>query len=171
LFSNQDEVDAIRRSDGGITYNYFLPRDYYIPASLTFLSNTEQKIDLRTLGMLGIGNYIVHSNKSYWGIAGGVSYNNEQYTDDAKRVSWEGYLGTELNLYDIGDLSLLTKIVAYPSFTESGRWRIDYNFDTKYELPLDFYVTFGFSLNYDNRPVEGATETDYVVHTGIGWKL
>ena len=82
----------------------------------------------------------------------------------------EGFFGTELNLYDIGDLSLVTKVIAYPSFTESGRWRTDFNFDAKYDLPLDFYIKAGLTLNYDNRPVEGASETDYVFQTGFGWE-
>ena len=170
IYSNQDDVDAIRNTDGGLTFRYLLPKDWYVPVSLTFLSNTEQKIDLRVLGKLGIGNYIVHTNHTYWGFAGGITYNAENYTDAVDRKSWEGYLGTELNLYDIGDLSLLTKLVAYPSFTESGRWRSDFNFDVKYDLPLDFYIKLGLTATYDNRPVEGASDTDYMLQTGFGWK-
>jgi len=75
-----------------------------------------------------------------------------------------------LNLYDIGDLSLLTKLVVYPSITESGRFRSDFNFDAKYDLPKDFYLKFGLNVNYDNRPVAGATDTDYMLQTGFGWK-
>jgi hypothetical protein len=171
LFSSQDEVDPIKSSDGGVTFNYLLPKDWYIPVSLTFLSNTEQKIDLRTIGKLGVGNYIIHTNHSYWGLAGGVSYNKEDYSEAVDRKSWEGYFGTELNLYDIGDLNLLTKLVAYPSFTESGRWRADFNFDAKYSLPLDLYIKFGISMNYDNSPVEGAPTSDYMLQTGLGWEL
>jgi hypothetical protein len=55
--------------------------------------------------------------------------------------------------------------------TESGRWRIDYSFDTKYDLPLDFYIKVGFTLNYDNQPVAGASKTDYVFQTTFGWEL
>ena len=170
IFSNQDGVDPIRNTDAGLTFNYLLPKDWYIPVSLTFLSNTEQKIDLRTLGKLGVGNYIIHTNHSYWGVAGGITYNAENYTEADDRKSWEGYFGTELNLYDIGDLNLLTKLVAYPSFTELGRWRSDFNFDVKYDLPLDFYIKLGLTATYDNRPVEGASDTDYMIQTGFGWK-
>ncbi|MCD4736473.1 MAG: hypothetical protein K8R53_10540 [Bacteroidales bacterium] len=74
------------------------------------------------------------------------------------------------NNYIVGDLDLLTKIILFPSITESGRWRSDFNFDVKYDLPLDFYIKAGITLNRDNRPVEGASETDYVIHTGFGWE-
>jgi hypothetical protein len=171
LYSSQNDVDPVRNTDGALNYNYLLPKDWYIPVTLSFLSNTEQKIDLRTLGKLGIGKYVIHTNYSYWGFTGGASYNKENYSEAADRESWEGFIGTELNLYDIGDLNLLTKVVAYPSITESGRWRGDFIFDAKYELPLDFYIRFGITVNYDNRPVPGAPETDYSLQTGFGWEL
>ena len=82
----------------------------------------------------------------------------------------EAYFGSELNMYDIGDLNLLTKASIYPSLTESGRWRVDFVFDAKYDLPLDFYIKLGINLNYDNQPVEGGSETDYVFQTGFGWE-
>ena len=80
-------------------------------------------------------------------------------------------LGTEVNLYDIGDLNLLTNVYWYPSLTQSGRNRVDYRFDVKYDLPLDFYVKAGFTLNYDSQPATGASESDYVILTGFGWEL
>lgn len=171
LYSTQDETDPIRRIDGGLSYKYYLPMDWYLPVDLTFLSNTEQLIDLRLNAKVGIGKYIIHTNNAYWGFAVGASYVNENFSSDAEeKNSLEGYFGSELNLYDIGDLSLLTKAVAYPSITESGRWRGDFVFDTKYDLPLDFYIKLGFTLNYDNQPVEGAPDSDYVFTTGLGWE-
>ena len=67
-------------------------------------------------------------------------------------------------------MSLLTKIVVYPSITEKGRVRLDFNFDMKYDLPLDFYLQIGTTLNFDNQAVEGAPELDYVVQSTFGWK-
>ncbi len=175
LFSKQDETENISRTDGGLTYKYFLPHDWYLPITLTYLSNTEQKLDARWNGLIGIGKYVIHSNHAYWGFSGGGAYNHEKYSpvvDSASQIksSWEGFVGTELNLFDIGDLDLLTNIKVFPGITEAGRWRADFNFDLKYDLPLDFYIKVGYSLNYDNQPVEGASDVDYVLHTGVGWE-
>jgi len=174
MFSFQDSTDAIRRTEGGISYKYYLPRDWYLPVTATYLSNTEQKLDARWNGMLGIGKYIIHSNHAYWGFSAGASFNNEKYSPSDEPAtntnSWEGFVGTELNLFDMGDLSLVTTAKVFPGITEAGRWRVDFNFDMKYDLPLDFYIKLGCSLNYDNRPVAGASETDYVLHTGFGWE-
>ncbi len=189
LFSTQSNVDDIRRNDGGVNYRYFLPKDWYLSAELTFLSNTEQNLDLRTTGKIGAGKYIIHSNSAYWGFGTGVASNTERfglvtegdstYQPDG-RQSYEWYLGTELNLYDIGDLNLMTNFTAYRSFTEAGRWRADLRFDAKYDdfLIDDFYIRAGFTLNYDNQPagfdpdnplLTENQRVDYVFTTGFGW--
>ena len=70
---------------------------------------------------------------------------------------------------DLGDLDLLFSLMAYPGFTESGRWRTDTKFDIKYEFPMDFFIKMGFSLNYDNQPAADASTTDYVFNVSVGW--
>ncbi len=170
--STQDDVDPIDRIETSLTYRYFLPKDFYVVVNMTFLSNTEQKLDLRTSSRIGLGKYLIHTNKSYLGFHGGLSVNREKYAAETDlKKSIEGYAGGELNIYDIGDLNLLTNVLVYPSITEDGRWRSDFKFDIKYDLPLDFYIKLGTSLNYDNQPVEGASETDYVFQASFGWEL
>lgn len=172
VYSSQDEVSDVRRIDAGLTYRFFLPNDWYLLAQLSWLSNTEQNLALRTTSKLGLGRYLIHTNQTYWGVQGGVSFNDESFSNEtSSRRSGEGFVGTELNMYDIGDLNLLTNVVVYPSLTESGRWRVDYTFDLKYDLPLDFYIKLGFTLNYDNQPANNASSTDYVIQTSFGWEL
>lgn len=172
LRSNQDEVEPVKRTDADFTYNYFLPKDWFLLYNITFLSNTEQLIKLRTGNKVGLGKYLVHTNQTYFGFQAGVNLNNETYFDDTpSRNSGEAFVGAELNMYDIGDLSLLSQVVAYPSLTESGRFRTDFKLDVKYEFFSDFYVKLGTTMNYDNRPIEGATSLDYIFQTTVGWEL
>ena len=101
----------------------------------------------------------------------GVNRNLEQYSSETEdRNSWEGNLGTELNLYDIGDFNLMTRLTAYAGITDRERFRTDFSLDTKYDLPYDLYIKIGLTINYDNKPAEGASETDYVFQTGFGWE-
>lgn len=171
LRSTQDNAEDIRRDDAAFVFNYFLPKDWYLTPRVSLLSNTEQLLDLRTVVSLGIGKYIVNNNNMYWGVLTGLSYNNEQFSSDAEdRSSIEGILGTELNMFDAKDLSIITRLTAYPSFSEGGRWRVDWNFDLKYDLPLDFYVKTGITLNYDNQPVADASDSDYYWKLAFGWE-
>lgn len=171
LASSQDSVETTERTDGIVSANFFLPHDLFVVGAVDFLSNTEQLLDLRTNTKLGFGYYIVHKNSWYWNFAGGAAYVNEVYSSDQpSKESMEAFIGTELNLFDIGDFSLFTKITSYPGITEQGRFRTDFKMDLKYDLPLDFYIKGGLTVNYDNQPAAGAAETDYVFNTGIGWE-
>jgi hypothetical protein len=171
ILSNQDDADSIKRIESGIIYKHLLPKDWFLPASVDFLSNTEQNLKLRTTLKLGAGKYVIHTNSVYWAFIGGVNLNSENYSiESTDRTSMEGFFGTELNMFDVGDLNLLTSIYAYPSFTERSRWRSDLVFDLKYDLPLDFYVSLGVTINYDNQPVEASKEFDYILHSGFGWE-
>jgi len=189
LITNQDNVNQIQRNNASVGYRYFLPGDWNLGADVNLLSNTEQSIDLRTTGILGLGNFISRTNSMYWNVFGGIAFTNESFstvfnTENSftisapNRKSIEGFLGTDLNLYDIGDLNLLTYLGVYPTIisdenVESGRIRTDFRFDAKYDNVIlkDFYIRAGFSLNYDNRPVESGKEIDYIFTTGFGWGL
>ena len=170
--SSQENVETTKRIDAGVSYKYSLPKDWFLAASATFLANTEQALKLRSIGKGGAGNYLVHTNTSYWALSGGLSFNNESFTNGTEgRNSLEAYAGSELNLFDVGDLSLYNSIYVYPSLTESGRWRTDFKIDLKYSLPLDFYIKSGLSFNYDNKPAVPGNETDYVLFFTVGWHL
>ncbi|WP_026953627.1 DUF481 domain-containing protein [Algoriphagus vanfongensis] len=172
LRSTQDEVEPTKRTDANLSFTYFLPRDFFLMYNLTYLSNTEQLIKARVGNQVGVGKYVVHTNKSYFGFQVGANLNSEQYFDDTpSSQSGEAFVGTELSLYDIGDLTLLTNVMAYPSLTDNGRFRTDFKLDVKYEFLDDFYVNLGTTLNYDNQPVAGATTLDYIFQTTVGWSL
>lgn len=171
VFSHQDSIQDTRRTDANITGIIFLPHDWFLSASNSFLSNDEQLLNLRSTTKAGVGNYLIHSNYLYFAVLGGVAMNNEIFTDDTPdRSSGEGVLGVEYNMFNTGDLSLVTSAIGYPSITARGRFRVDFKFDIKYDLPLDFYIKAGTTLNYDNQPVAGASDLDYVIQTGIGWE-
>jgi len=170
LSSTQDETKPIRRYEVQADYRYIFFKGWALDPSINLLSSTEQSLDLRSSFKLGIGKFLMRKTYGYWGIGAGVNRNMEQYSNETPdRYSWEGYFGTEVKLFDVRDLEFFTNATAFPSFTEKKRWRADFNFSIKYDLPLDFYVKLNYTVNYDNRPAEGADEADYVLRVGVGW--
>jgi hypothetical protein len=174
--SEQDDVSPVRRTEVNVNGDYALRNGVFFGAGLNFLSNTEQLLDLRTTGYVGSGYYMIRNNNMYWQSFLGVAINNENFTETPEepstdRESYEGMVGTELNLYDVGDLNLFANVTWYPSFTEEGRNRLNSTFNVTYDLPLDFYIKTGLTFNYDNQPTPGASQTDYVIITGFGWEL
>ncbi|GMQ26521.1 hypothetical protein Aoki45_32030 [Algoriphagus sp. oki45] len=172
LRSTQNGTEPIVRNELTLAYNYFLQKDWYLLYNLNILSNTEQLLDFRNSNMVGIGKYLVHTNKVYLGFQGGVNLNNEKFANQpSSSRTAEGFLGAGYNIYDIGDLDLMTTVMIYPSLSTRDRIRSDFKFDIRYEFKFDLYFKVGTTLNYDNQPVEGASDLDYIFQTTIGWKL
>ena len=171
--SSQDSVASTERTDASATFNYFLWKGWFVYTSASFLQNDEQKLELRSTPKLGIGNYIIQTNHMYLSLFLGAAWNNETYTDPTipNRSDAEANIGAELNLFDIGDFRFLTSLSVYKSITNGGRKRADFKIDLKYDLPLDFYIKMSLTYNFDNQPVEGASNTDYVFTTSFGWEF
>ena len=107
------------------------------------------------------------------GLAGGLAWSYEKYSDELNdtRNSAEAFIAAEYKIFDLGDLELGTKLFAFPSLTEVGRFRSDFNINVKYDLPLDIFIKLNYTLNYDNQPAIGAPDNDYVFQTTLGWEL
>ena len=168
----QDSVADVRRTEGGVGIKIFIYRDYFATASANYLQNDEQKLERRATYKVGTGKYLINSNRVYFVGILGVANTDEMYTDPTipARNSMEGYSNLQLNMFDVGDLSLLTSISFYPNLTQLGRYRADFKFDIKYDFPLDLYIKFGTTMNYDSSPIQGATELDYFLQTTLGWE-
>lgn len=170
--SSQDSIQPSERKEAGVNYKYFLKKDWYIVPQVEYLSNTEQALKSRITSKVGAGKFMFHTNKSYWGVIGGLNLNDEKFTNETEnRNSAELFGGSELNMFDTGDLSLLSNIYFYPSLTEKGRFRTDFKVETKYEFVEDFYVKLSLTLNYDNQPAIQGNEVDYKFGFSVGFEL
>ncbi len=170
--SSQAEVEDVRRNEGGVNHKFYLPEDWFSSFAVTFLSNTEQALDLRTSGSAGVGKFLSHTNRAYWDAGAGLSFSNEQYSNETEgKNSLEAFGAVEVNIFDVGDLDLYSYLIVYPSLTTAGRIRVDFKFDFKYDLVKDLYLKIGTTINYDNKPAISGNETDYVFYTNIGWKF
>lgn len=168
----QDNAPNTERYTTNIDFKYFMKNDYFLSALADYYSNTEQQLNLRSTYNISIGHYFKRTNKVYFNASIGIAYNLENYVEGIENTeSFEGSAKIEYNMFDVGDLNMFTSITAYPSFTEKGRFRAVSNLTVKYDLPRDFYVKTSYDYNFDNKAVEGATESDYVFTFGLGWEL
>ncbi len=175
FISNLQKKDSVeiknKRMEGGLAFNIFLIRGWVAIVGTDLLQNEEQKIKLRANTKLGVGNYVARTNKLYLLLGGGGAWNYETYSDTANtlRSNLEAFATIDFNIFNIGDLNLTTSVTGFAGLTDWGRLRCDFNFDLKYDLPLDLFINLGFTLNYDNQPVAGASDNDYVLQTTVGW--
>nr|WP_321358243.1 DUF481 domain-containing protein [uncultured Draconibacterium sp.] len=170
--TTQDDVDPIKRTDGGVT----LVRDVWgngmILGGAEFLSNSEQMLDLRSTFRTGLGLYIIRTNHMYMQSGLGLAFSQEKYGGDepTSQGSFEGLGLFDFNAYDLGDLSFQFKLTTYPSLSDWGRWRIDMDTSLKYDLPLDFYVKLSYVHNFDSDPLVDVAKNDFVFKTSLGWE-
>jgi hypothetical protein len=172
LNSNQDNTEQISRTDINAELQRTLTSKWYLLSNLSYLSNTEQSLDARYAIRVGGGRYMALTNKLSWGLNAGLNFNIEDFSDaTTDRESAELFIGTNLDMFDYKDWSLKTNINVFPSLSESGRWRVDYNLDIKWDLPLDFYVKTSLQFNYDNRAASTGSDFDYIWTSGVGWSF
>lgn len=173
IASQRDDAETVRRTDASLSYRYFLNKGWFIMNEANLLSNTEQNIELRLISQSGLGKYLIRSNRMRWSLVAGLSYNNESFSDAAvtSQNSLEGLISTAFNSFDLGDLSLSSKIDFYPSITQSERIRLDATTDVRYDLPLNLFIKLGVTANYDNKSVVTNSALDYVFISSFGWKL
>lgn len=171
LYADQDSVDRIERKDASLTGLRYINK-WYVSTDIVYLSSTELGIRNRINPGLSFGRTLYTTSKLYWLAGSGLNYNIEEYFDETlNKESTELQLLTQFEMYNFKDFSLFTKAIGYPSLSERGRFRMDFNLVLKYDLPYDIYIKANFILNYDNQPAIEGNYTDYVFSTGIGWEL
>lgn len=167
---------STKRTEAGLGFRAFIIKDWFGLINTDLLQSTEMQLDLRTVTKAGFGNYIINNQQMYFVAAAGAAWNYENYTNPDPgqtnpRNSVEAFLGLEYRIFDIGDLKVNTSVYGYPSLTEKGRFRTDFNFDIRYEFAFDLFFGVGITWNYDNQPAPGSDPTDYVFQTSVGWEL
>jgi len=173
LNSEQDSVARTNRIDGDLSFKIKVRRHYFASISAKYAHNEEQLLDLRSSYQLGLGKFILNSNKAFIQFTLGAAITNESYFDAEKSQaeSVEAFATIEADLFDIGDLNFYTKSSVYPSISDKGRFRAEMNFNVKYDLPFDFYTKVSVNYNYQNEVVESALKTDYVFQLTFGWEF
>ena len=148
LNSSQDSVKNVKRTDAMLEAIRLLHKKWYLLSDVSYLSNTEQALKGRVSPSLGLGRFIKSTNKLYFGLSLGATYNIENYEDATlNKTSSEAFLGSSFNMYDFKDFDLKTGIKFYAGLSEKGRIRTDYDITIKYDLPWDFYIKTEFTLN------------------------
>ena len=171
LYSERDNTERIERKTMSLTIQRYL-KQWYVSGDISYLQSTEQGIKNRITPAAGVGRLLIVTPKLYWIIGTGLTYNIEDFFDSQlNKRSTELQLLTQFDMFNFENLNFTTKVAGFPSLSEKGRFRVDYNFVLKYDLPFDFYIKAEFTLNYDNQPAVVGNFADYIFSSGFGWEL
>jgi len=171
VYSRQDNTDDISRFESNSSIQRFLQKDWFLQVNVDFLSNSDQKLDLRSTGSAGAGYFFIKNNNLYLGGGVGLAFNIEKYSVALNnKSSLESSFNAEFNKYNLGDFSLSSSATFLPSITEKGRVRFDCNLSLKYDITSKIYIKSAITYNFDNQPAIGAPDNDYTFQTTLGWK-
>ena len=169
--NSQDDVETTSRNQLNLTVVRLLPKTWYAGLLGQVEQNQELDLDLRLLlGAVG-GRDILQTNRVEWRWVAGILGNREEYTGLEPNSSLEALLGTYFNFFTFGNWEndLASSLLVYPSLTESGRIRADFDISYRQDLFSDFYVRFSFYDQYDSSPPEGASNNDFGTTIDVGW--
>ncbi|MEP2026900.1 MAG: DUF481 domain-containing protein [Reichenbachiella sp.] len=173
LYNVVQDTIVTERDNYGTNWKLFFTRSWYVLGAADFLKSDEQNLDLRTTIQTGIGRNILRNYKMYMVTAVGVALNSEQYTinDGNSSQSIESFGEIEYKIYGHKDITLTTKVQFFNNLTETERRRLNFTFDVKFDLPMDFYIGGNLTYNYDTKMNTEGSNTDYVIKSSLGWKF
>ncbi len=148
------------------------PRNFYMGLA-EFLQSNEQQLNLRTTFGGAIGHVFSHTNNTFITGYGGADWNRESYSEEATSGttgnSAEAIIGTQLNFFRFKTTNILADARLYPSLTDLGRVRFDFNTSLKLRIAKDLYWNLGYFLNYDSRPPSNLPKSDFGTTSTLGW--
>jgi Protein of unknown function, DUF481 len=150
------------------------PRNLYM-GLVGFQHIGEQDLDLRTTLGGAVGHNFQMTNNSLVAAYAGADWNSEHYGNEATSGqtgnSAEAVVGTNLSFFRFRTTNFVVNTQVYPSLTDLGRVRLDLNAAVKLRLARRLYWSFSYYLNYDSRPPQNLSGTDFGSAASIGWKF
>jgi Protein of unknown function, DUF481 len=171
----QEAVPTTTRNDLILTFDRDLKNRYVALVTTGIQQNTELGLSSRLILGGGIGNRLIYTNHVILMAGAGAVGLSEKYSDaEASNQSIEanfiGQLSAFRHTFPRLDLVVSTKV--FPSLTDWGRVRFEFNTSFSYEIVTDFYVGLDGFYSYDSRPpTETASKQDYGISTSVRWKF
>ncbi len=170
IITDQDS-GTTEQLDSILSYRRLLQRRWFGTGILSFQRNQELGIDGRGLIGAGAGRTIIETGRGALSMSAGLDLNIED-TTSGQDTSGElfGALQYSLFKYQGNQTNLTLGLVVFPSLTESGRVRWQFNTRWRQELFNNFVWDWTIYGSGDNEPPPGAlASTDYGIVTSLGW--
>ena len=141
----------------------------------TLERSDELDLVLRALVGAGGGRYFVQNNNMLFLVFGGLTTSQEKKTGDEDfKTNVEAMISGSFEAfrYVSPKLDFTTSLVLFPSLTDFGRIRINFDARLRYELLSDFYIglTVFDKLDADLRG-GGNRANDFGIDTTISWSF
>jgi hypothetical protein len=175
IVTSDQADDATHRSNLNFNMTRFRKNRWFNSYLVGFESNDELGLNLRSSVGAGIGRYLVQTNTSELALLGGAMGTTESLTGDvSSENNIEALLGLEYSRYIFDDptVDLNIRLAVYPSITDAGRTRSQFDVNLRWEMIKDLFWDLDYYNTYDSDPPSGSLSTnDYGIVSSLGWSF
>jgi len=174
FFSRQNGVTGAERGSLGILYYRFLPNRWLLQTGIGLDRNIQLGLKIREFFGIGAGRYVIQTNQTQLQPYLGVTANHEVPVDGEDINSAEGVVGCRYTyfMYDFPKLTVSADAQVFPSFTVSGRVRVEAQASVKREIISDFYLAISIFDSFDSKdPSTDSQKNDWGPTISVGWQF
>jgi hypothetical protein len=171
VITTTEKEPTSSKNDLSFSYQHNLQYQWFATGIASLQENSELGIKLRASLGGGVGNNFIQTQNQWLYTFAGLSVNREAKSDQTESINnIEGLISAQYQFfkYDHPKATFLTYIFVFPSLSNLGRFRFNYNIEMSWEMVLDFYWDLTFYFEYDNQPQsEDASQSDYNIQTSL----
>ena len=171
VITTTEKEPTSSKNDLTFSYQHNLQYQWFATGIASLQENSELGIKLRASLGGGVGNNFIQTQNQWLYTFAGLSVNREAKIDQTESINnIEGLISAQYQFfkYDHPKATFLTYIFVFPSLSNLGRFRFNYNIEMSWEMVLDFYWDLTFYFEYDNQPQsEDASQSDYNIQTSL----
>lgn len=172
--TTQQGRDNTKRANLSAEHLRFRPNKKFTDVFASLDRNNELGLDLRALLGVGYGWVPVRSNSNWFSLTAGLDVNREIPTNGDAETNLEavGKLSYDYFRYNSPQRRLSTSLIVFPSLTDFGRWRADFNTEFRLEFISDLFWVMEVYASFDSQPIsEDASNSDYGVTSSLAYKF
>ena len=175
ILTEQEGRDTVTRADSSLDYRRFLGNRWFVLAGGSLEHNETLGIDLRRSLQAGGGHALIQQPDRFLALAAGLNASREDVSGaGSDQDNLEAFVSADFTIfdYDTPKTDLRSSVVAYPSLTEAGRLRLDFQASLRQELVEDFFLDLTVYTNYDSDPPTATADTtDYGILLSVGYSF
>ncbi len=168
----QKDDDSGRDDRGSLQLSYlrYPWRRWFLLVGGRFETNESLGLELRSQLVTAVGPRVINSNRAQMAFGAGLSVNDERGVDveSTRNVEALFIFQTSFYTYDRPKTNLDIALQYYPSLSDIGRQRVQFDAAVKRELWKDLFVSFNGYNTFDSRPPNAAADNNDV---GIVWSI
>ncbi len=175
ISKSSDDTITSKKQDLYLGFLRKLPNRHLIISAIGWERNTQLGLANRYLIAGGYGKILFVDNTQRFLSGIGLSYNQEQFekgSDYMSNLEAVGEIEYKKFRYSSPKININAQFKVFPSLTDWGRVRMNFNLNTSLEIFKDFLVGLTFYDNFDNRPSkEAASNNDFGITFTIGYEF